>query len=209
VKKKNPLTYRKLLLMNLIDGLFIFIPLVVAIVWIISSIYSIITNGWFGRAVILILPNWTIRIHSLTVLSITSFFLFTFWCLNYLLPHVRTPVACAITALGFLFYDFSWIVCDFLTTGSGNPIIQLCLVLAAILILLFHNKFYHYLSFQRWIFIVILSIHVVSMYLLSVSGFFQTLHAGLDPHPGNWLWFVGKFTGIWTWSGIYQKRVKE
>ena len=204
--KGKSITYRRLFLQEILDGLFFVIPLVVAGLWTYSAVITIIHEGWFTRAPLIPLINVTF--HSLTILSATSFFFFTFYCLNYLLPHVRAVLSCALTVFGLLVYDLSWIICDYLVTGSGRPTVQLCLVLATLLVLLLYNRAYRFLTFQPS-FLILFGIHVMAMYLLSTSGFFQTLHAGFDPHPGNWLWFVGKFTGIWTWSGIYQKRVKE
>lgn len=197
---------RTLRLIDLIDTIFYLTPITVALAWLASSLYSLLTSGLWGRAVAFITPTGgLVRPHSLTVLAVASFLLFTHWSLNYLLPHVRAAAAFALTALGYLLYDLTWIIGDYFTCGSGNPLIQLSLVLADLLLLLFYNRFYRFLTFEP-LFLLLFIVHTIAMTQLAFSGFYQTLHAGLDPHPGNWLWFAGKATGVWCVAGLYKKR---
>jgi len=194
---------------EIIEAIFNLLPVAVGLAWLISALYSILTDGLWGRAVAFITPSgWLIRPHSLTLLVVASFLLFAHWSLDYLLPHMRAPLAFTLTALGFLLYDFTWILGDFFTCGSGNPLIQASLVLAALLILLIYDRHFHlhFLTFEP-LFLFLFVPHLLTVIHLSQSGFYALLHSGVDPHVGNWVWFIGKLTGVWCVSGLFQKRV--
>jgi len=204
--KRKLLTYNRLLLQDIIDGLFIVVPLVVGVLWVFAALLTLVREGLWTHSPLV--PIMWFQPHTLTVLSMSSFFFFTFYCLNYLFPHVRAVLSYAFVVLGLTFYDFVFALFEFLVTQHNKPTVMACPFLAALFIIVLYNRRYRFLTVSP-LFFVFLGVFVSAMTLLSFSGFFETLHAGIDPHPNNWLWFVGKFTGVWTWSGIYQKRVKE
>jgi len=190
-------------LMETVDFLFQLAPLMLVLLWLGNAVYTIVVVDVFARS-----PVWlifkTINIHAVSMLSLTTLYLYTFYNLNYLLPHVRVPVAMGFTILGLLYYDFVWIIFDYVTTGHGMPLMQFSLFLGVVAILYFYNRYQFFNlkpSFYVWQVVFLLS-----MVILAFTGFYHTLHANIDPHPNNWIWALGKFTGVWMWSGMYLKR---
>ena len=187
-----------------IDFLIQIAPLLLVFLWLGNAIYTVVAIDIFSRSSVWIIFK-TINIHAITMLSLTTFYLYTFYNLDYLLPHVRVPVAMGFAVLGLLYYDFIWIIFDYVTTGYGMPFIQFALFFGAFIILWFYDVKYRFFKLESHFYVwqVVL---LLSMGLLALTGFYQTLHANIDPHPNNWIWALGKFTGIWAWSGTYMKR---
>jgi len=204
VRKAEKLTLRRLRLMTLVDELFLLVPAVMALVWVGCSLWAILLRGPWSRAPLI--PLMRLRPRSATLLSFSSLLLFTFYQLDYLLPHIRAAVSTAVALAGVLSYDFSWIAFNYASTRSGDPLIQLSLLFTAILILLHYNRAGRFLTLRRSLFYLLLAVHLGCMAVMTRGGFFHLIQAGVDPHPGSWPWLVGKLTGVWALCGAYRWR---
>jgi len=109
------------------------------------------------------------------------------------------------TVLGAVYYDFVWSIFDLLASGRGVPLGPFALSLGTCAILWFYDGKHRFLKLKPRFYLLQI-MFLSSVTILALTGFYQTLHAGIDPHPGNWLWALSKFTGIWAWSGTYLKR---
>lgn len=184
---------------NYFDIFIQIIPIPFLLLWTANSIYKIVTvNPFVFTSVWLVFT--TVRIHALTMLVLIAFYFYTFFNLNYLLPCIRVPVTLAFTVLALHFYDFVGITCEWIVTRSGNPLIQLASFLGTSIIVILYNRKYRFFNLNNYftLWVVIFS---MLMILLSASDFFP-----LETRRHNWLWFAGKFTGVWLWSNIYMKR---
>lgn len=204
------LTYKRMVLMEWFDRLFQAGALAIPVLWAAQAVATILSNGFFSYVQLPLypLPLATPLMHSLTVLAVVSFYLYTFWTLNYLVTEVRVPVAVGYAALTFLFYDLVWILCEYLTTGQGVLWVQLVPVLGTCIPLTYYARKYSFVKIQKW-FLVLASTFALLMVLLSLSGFYQQCHiyhSGGGPNPHGWMWFAGKLVGVWMWSGTYKQR---
>ena len=203
-------SYRRFLLQETLDKLLEVVALAYPAVWLVLSVYNILFVNPFGRTPMTTfpLPITPPKIHSLTVLALSSFYLFTYYNLDYLLTPVRVVLSWGLTVLGVTFYDFSWSVCEVLSVGKGSFLTPLIPFLGTAIIVVYYGRKNQVFKVHR-MFFVVSSSFVVSMVLLVLSGFYVQFHAFLageaaDPH--GWLWAAGKFLGVWMWSQTYYRR---
>lgn len=175
----------------------------VIFLWIVQATHAIVTNGFFSAIRVYVVIT-TISMHSLTALVICGFYLYNFLKLNYRPIPVRITFSATLVVVGILFYDFVWIVCDYLVAGSGNPLIQLSLFVLGLSALLLYNIYHKKMQLLclNKTFFLILGFFLFIMYIMVASGFYATYHSGVDPH--NWIWFAGKFSAICAWSSLLQ-----
>ena len=195
--KRTMLKYTVLKYINwLFYSTFLFVGL-----WLGQAVYNILTNGVFSVVWLYAIVT-TIPMHSLTALVICGFYIYNVLKLKYRPLPVRVTYSAMLIVMGILFYDFIWIICDYFLYGSGNPLIQLSLFILGFSMLLFYDRYSFRVRLLVWNkkFVLSLSLFLSLMLVLCSTGFFHTYHSGVDPH--NWIWFAGKFTAIWSWSGL-------
>lgn len=200
----SKISYRKLVWMRRVDFLFQCIPYMAAAALLVEALYKMVCFNIFvyeqPTLLKIVLPSIP-PMHAATVANISAFYIYMFHRLRYLLPHIRVPLAATFTAMGPLWYDFTYAVCDYVVCGYGLPLIQLSLFLACCMIMGFYTWEYRVFTLKT-VFAVSMSIHLALMAALASTGFFQQIHVfeagGADPH--SWLWLISKVSGIWLWA---------
>jgi len=134
-------------LMETVDFLLQLAPLMLILLWLGNAIYTVVAVNVFTRSPVWIIFK-TINIHAVTMLSLTTFYLYTFYHLNYLLPHVRVPVTIGFTVLGAVYYDFVWSIFDLLASGRGVPLGPFALSLGTYAILWFYDGKHRFLKLK-------------------------------------------------------------
>lgn len=208
--KGKPVTLRRLQVQECLDKVLEVLALAYPTFWLATSIYHIFFVNPFGRSPLYVypLPLEPLKPHAVTVAAMTSFYLYTYYHLNFLLTPYRIVMATGLTAFGVLFYDFVWSIGEVLNVGKGSFLTPLMPLLALTIILTYYGKKYAVFKFQP-VFLPLMFTFFFTMTMLSLSGFYQQFHAFLNgraPDPHNWIWATTKFFGVWMWNGCYKRR---
>ena len=189
------------------------ILLLPAVVWSLNGIIDLLKNGLYSYTFLL---PFSFKIHTFTLLPITTFYLTTFLIIK---PHKPVKNFLISFSLLFLFnavYEFVYAIfmCNaiMLAPHFGDPtpppfggiILALLPVLGGILLLLFLNRRFHFLTNNRnkiFLFSMGFSSFVAVMLMLNYTGFFAQVNLYLngqttnDPH--NPLWILSKILCMW------------
>ena len=190
------------------------------VVWLLNGIFSLLINGLYSYTYLIPLP---FKIHTFTLIPITTFYLTTFLIIK---PH--KPVRNFLVAFLFIFlsmavYEFVYGIFMINTQMSaphfwGPPPLHpphrmlpfgpfegsIIALLVGTPLLFFFNRRFHFLTKDRnrvlFFFMCFLSFIVV-MLILDYTGFFVQADLWLkgqstkDPH--NPLWILSKFLSVW------------
>jgi len=191
------------------------ILLLPVVVWLLNGIFSLLINGLYSYTYLIPLP---FKIHTFTLLPITTFYLTTYLVIK---PH--KPVKNFLIAFLFIFlsmavYEFVYgifmINTQMSTPHFGGPppmhprfgpfegsIIAL---LVGTPLLFFLNRRFHFLTKDRnriLLFLLCFLSFIAVMFILDYTGFFVQADLWLkeqttkDPH--NPLWILSKFLCVW------------
>jgi hypothetical protein len=190
-----------------------------AVVWFLNGIIVLFKNGLYSYT--FLLPSY-FKIHTFTILSITTFYLTAF-----LIIKPRKPVKNFLIPFSFLFlfvavYEFVYGIFMINTLMSaphfGGPTPPLpppgpfpgpfggsiLALLGGIPLLFFLNRRFHFLTTNRnkiFLFLLCFSSFIAVMLILNYTGFFAQIHLYLsgqitnDPH--NPLWILSKILCMW------------
>jgi hypothetical protein len=190
------------------------ILLLPAVVWSLIGIIDILKNGLYGYTFLLPFP---LKIHTFTLLPITTFYLTTF-----LIIKPRKPVKNFLIPFSFLFlsiaaYEFVYGIFMINTlmpaphfggpTPPHPPLVfegSILALLGGIPLLFFLNRRFHFLTNDKrkiFLFLMCFSGFIAVMLVLNHMGFFAQMHLYLsgqatnDPHDP--LWILSKILCIW------------
>ena len=190
------------------------ILLLPAVVWSLIGIIDILKNGLYSYTFLLPFP---LKIHTFTLLPITTFYLATF-----LIIKPRKPVKNFLMSFIFIFlsiaaYEFVYGIFMINTLMPapqfGGPTLphpplvfegSILALLGGIPLLFFLNRRFHFLTNDKrkiFLFLMCFSGFIAVMLVLNHMGFFAQMHLYLsgqatnDPH--NPLWILSKILCIW------------
>lgn len=181
------------------------ILLLPAVVWSINGIIDLFNNGLYSYTFLLPTP---FKIHTFTLLPIATFYVTSFLIIQ---PH--KPIKNFLISFSLLFvstavYEFVYAIFMSPHTSPNPPfggvIASLPFVLGGILLLLFLNRRFHFLTNNRKriiLFLLGFSSLIAVLLILSYTGFFAQINPWLmgqttnDPH--NPLWILSKILCMW------------
>lgn len=171
--------------------------LVPAVVWIAIGIYALLHNGFYSYSSLFPFP---FRMHTLSLLNVSVFYLVTFLVVTPCEPMRNFLIVCSMLFLFNAVYEFVFA----LFYDSRGLIVALPLVLGGgLLVLLLNRKFKFLTSDRRKISLAIVcfSCFLVVMLLLNRSGFFEYVRSYLSGEtstdPQNPLWILSKIICLW------------
>ncbi len=185
-----------------------------AVVWSVNGINNLIKNGF--NSYTFLLP-FSLKIHTISLLNITLFYLITFLIIKPHKPVKNFLISSSLLFLSNAVYEFVYAIfyCNALVLalqfdGPARPppfggiVLALPLVLGGILLLRFLNLKFHFLTDYKnkiFLFILCFSSFFAVMLMLNHTGFFEQMYLYLsgqatnDPH--NPLWILSKTLSIW------------
>jgi len=203
--------------LNKIIDIILLLP---AVIWLLNGVFSLLINGLYSYTYLIPLP---VKLHTFTLIPITTFYLTTFLIIK---PH--KPVRNFLIAFFFIFistatYEFVYGIFMINTQMSaphfgGAPPMHppprmllfgpfegsILALLIGIPLLFFLNRQYNFLTKDRdriLLFLLCLSSFIAVMLVLDHTGFFARIDLWLkgqttrDPH--NPLWITSKFLCVW------------
>ncbi|NWG08786.1 MAG: hypothetical protein HXX80_00475 [Nitrososphaerales archaeon] len=184
---------RQVQLAKIVSGILLF-P---ALVWSLIAIDVVVKNGIYSYTFV---PPLPFRIHALSLLNMAIFYVVTFLTI---LPH--KPLKNFSIALSSLFLSNTIYELIFgILYDWTSLIVTLPLVSGGIILLLFLNGRFHFLTRDKdhlLLFILCFSTLIALMLILNQTGFFAEMHLYLtgqsmkDPH--NMLWILSKVLSVW------------
>jgi len=183
-----------------------------AVIWSITGINNLLKNGFNSYTFLLPFP---LKIHTISLLNITIFYLITFLIIKPHKPVKNFLISFSLLLLSNAVYEFVYAIfmCNALILARqfggpappfGGIILALPLVLGGILLLRFLNLKFHFLTnYKNRIFLFLLCFFsfIAVMLLLNHTGFFAQMplylsgQATNDPH--NPLWILSKTLCAW------------
>lgn len=198
-----------------------------AVAWSVNGINNIVKNGFYSYT---FLTPFPFKIHTITLLNITIFYLITFLVIR---PH--KPVKNFLITFSFLFlsmavYEFAYGIFIINLIPAPAPPKQpnppfgpfhgsILALLGGIPLLFFLNRRFHFLTSDKrkiFLFLMCFSGFIAVMLMLNYTGFFAQMafylsgQATNDPH--NPLWILSKILCIWMFFpllNLYQKSEKS
>jgi hypothetical protein len=180
------------------------ILLLPAVVWSLIGIIDILKNGLYSYTFLLPFP---LKIHTFTLLPITTFYLTTFLIIKPHKPVKNFLISSSVLFLSNAVYEFVYAIFICNANPALPPFggtIALPFVLGGIPLLFFLNQRFHFLTNDKrkiFLFLMCFSGFIAVMLVLNHMGFFAQMHLYLsgqatnDPH--NPLWILSKILCIW------------
>jgi uncharacterized membrane protein len=179
-----------------------------AVVWSLIGIMDLVGNGLSSYTSLLPFP---FKIHTFTLLPITTFYMTTFVTVKPHKPVSNFSISSSLLFLSNAVYEFVFAILISPYTSPAPPlggvVITLPLVLGGILLLFFLNRRLHFLKSDRnraLLFLVCFSSFIAVMLVLYYSGFFEQVQlyimgetANTVSYQDSVLWILSKFLGIW------------
>ena len=172
--------------------------LVPAVVWIAIGIYALLHNGFYSYSSLFPFP---FRMHTLSLLNVSVFYLVTFLVVTPCEPMRNFLIVCSMLFLFNAVYEFVFAV----FYDWKGLMVALPLILGGFALVLLLNRKYSFLTKdKRKISLAMLcfSSFLMLMLTLNQSGFFEQVRLYLsgqtetDPH--NPLWILSKIVCLWT-----------
>lgn len=180
--------------MRVVDMTIQLVPVLLASALLLASIYEIIMGGLSSFTAFTWPFIGVLSVSSVTVILYTSFYLYTFYQLDYLLPHVRVVTTLAYTVLGMAFTSLTF------STTFTSATIYSCMFFIICVLLWSYNKRNRFLKIS-FKFVAAMLIYAVALILLSISSVPVLPTGDVYRRPQ-----LIKFLGVWLWSFVYQKR---
>jgi len=189
-----------------------------AVVWSVNGINNLLKNGFYSYTFLL---PFALKIHTISLLNITIFYLITFLIIKPQKPVKNFSISSSLLFLSNAVYEFVYAIffCNALVLAPrfegpapppfGGIILALPLVLGGILLLRFLNLRFHFLTNDKnkiFLFLLCFSSFIAVMLMLNHTGFFAQMHLYLsgqttnDPH--NPLWFLSKILCVWMFFAL-------
>lgn len=158
---------------------------------------ALLQNGFYSYSSLFPFP---FRMHSLSLLNVSIFYLVTFLAVTPREPVKNFAITCSMLFLFNAIYEFSFAI----FYDLRGLIVALPLVVGAVVLVLLLNRRFKFLTRdKRNISLAMLSFScfIVVMFTLNQSGFFEQVRFYLsgqtanDPH--NPLWILSKIICLW------------
>lgn len=187
---------------EVIDFALPIISLLFASVWLVQSIYIIVSTDIF--AVVRLFPL-NIAMHATSALSVSLIYIINYFFFRTFLPgHLRVVRAMLFTVVGAIFYDLVWSISNIVINDYGSfllPLVSFTIVLSYIII--FDKKNFKILDVDLVKILFVTVIYGVTFTLFIFSGFFQQFalyELGLATDPHGWVWLLHKTVTLWIWT---------
>jgi len=173
------------------------ILLVPAAVWSLSGVKNLAENGFYSYTFLFPLP---VKFHTVSVLNIFLFYLVAFLMIR---PHKLFKNLSISASLLFLSNSVYELIYGIFLDWS-SLVVTIPIVLAGIIVLVFLNRRFHFLSDEKnriLLFLLCFFIFIGAMLTLNHEGFFAEMRLYLsrqatkDPH--NPLWILSKTLSVW------------
>ena len=167
------------------------------VAWSLAGIKSLAEIGPYSYTFLFPLP---LKFHTVSVLNMSLFYLVTFLAIRPLKAFKNFSISSSLLFLSNAFYELTYGI--FLDWSSLR--VTLPLVACGIILLVFLNRRFHFLSNDKnmiLLFLVCFSSFIGVMLALFHTGFFAEMQLYLsgralnDPH--NPLWIVSKTLSVW------------
>ena len=206
--------------MKNLDKMIDAILLLPAVVWLLNGISSLLTNGLFSYTYLTPLP---FKIHTFTLIPITTFYLTTFLIIKPHNPIKNFSIASSLIFLSMAVYEFVYGIFMIKTQISAQHLLcspqlhpphqmlpfgpfegSIIALLVGTPLLFFLNRRFHFLTRDRnrtLFFLTCFLSFIAIMLILDHTGFFTQVDLWLkeqttkDPH--NLLWILSKFLCAW------------
>ena len=171
--------------------------LVPALVWLVIGTYALLHNGFYSYSSLFPLP---FKMHSLSLLNVSIFYLVTFLGVTPREPMRNFLIVCSMLFLFNAVYELVFAV----FYDSRGLIVALPLALGGGLLVLLLNRKFKFLTRDKTkisLAVLCFSCFLALMLTLYESGFFEHLrlylsgHTAIDPH--NPLWILSKIIALW------------
>lgn len=184
-----------------------------AIAWSLNGINTLLKDGLYSYTS---LPPFPLKIHISTLLLVTTFYLTTFLIIKPYKPLKNFLISFSLLFLSNTVYElvYAVFICNTpmltlpLERSAPLPfsgiVLTLPLILGGILLLLFLNRRFHFLTNDKnkiLLFLLYLSSFITVTFMLHYTGFFKQMTLYLsgqttnDPH--NPLWVLSKVLCVW------------
>jgi len=201
--------------MKLHDRIITVILLLPAMIWFLNGIINLIKNGLYSYTP---LSPFHFKIHTITLLPITAFYLTMFIIIKPYRPFRNFFISFSFIFLSLAVYEFIYGIFminalmpapPFRGPNPPHPPIgpfegSILALLGGVPSLLSLNRRFHFLTKdtkQVLLFLLLLSSFIAVMFVLNSTGFFKQMHLYLsrrtprDPH--NPLWMLSKILCVW------------
>lgn len=201
--------------MKLNDKIISVILLFPAIAWSFNGIINLLKNGLYSYT---FLSPFPFKIHTFTLLPITTFYLTTFLIIKPHRPFRNFLIPFSFILLSLAFYEFVYgifminaltLVPHFRGPAPLHPLIgpfegSMLALLGGIPLLFSLNRQFRFLTSDQkrvFLFLLCFSSFIAVMLILNSTGFFAQMHLYLsrriikDPH--NPLWILSKILCAW------------
>ena len=198
-----------------------------AVVWSLIGIIDLLKNGLYSYSFLLPFP---FKIHTFTLLSMTSFYITTFLIVKPHKPVKNFLISFLLIILFNAIYEFVYgiFMINALTSPShfGGPTPahpplkpfegSVLVILVVLPLLFFLNRRFHFLTNDRnkiFLFLLCFLGFITVMFILNYTGFFAQMHLWLerqitnDPH--NPLWILSKFLCAWMFFPLLDLKSKS
>ena len=206
--------------MKNLDKMIDVILLLPAVVWFLNGIFSLLTNGLYSHTYLIPLP---FKIHTFTLILITTFYLTTYLVIKPHKPFKNFLIAFLFAFLSMAVYEFVYGI-FMIKTQTSTPYSEsppplhpphrilsfgpfegsIIALLIGTPLLLFLNRRFLFLTKSRnriLLFLTCFLSFIAVMSILDYTGFFAQVDLWLkgqttkDPH--NPLWILSKFLSVW------------
>lgn len=167
------------------------------VVWSVAAIKSLMESGPYSYTFLFPLP---VKIHMVSVLNISLFYLVTFLMIRPHKPVKNLSISSSLLFLSNAVYELIYgVFYDWSSLAVTLP-----LVLGGIILLVFVNRRFHFLSNgKKWIFLFLVCFcsFITVMLTLDHTGFFAQmqlyLSGGTTNDPHDPLWILSKVLSVW------------
>ncbi len=179
-------------IMEIVDLLFQGIPLMFALVGLLVSIYKIAVDGLYSVTSFELPIIGAFSVSSIIVVLYTSFYIYTFYQLNYLLAPVRVVVTLAYTMLGMGFTKLIF------STTLSIATIYACTFFIICVVLWFYNRQHGFFQFPfSFVVLVIYYAFMTMVFIKSPPQYYLSSFL---------MRTMLKYIGVWLWVDLYQSR---
>jgi len=184
------------------------ILLLPAVAWFLNGMINLLINGLYSYTYLIPFP---VKIHTFSLLPITTFYIATFLIVKPHKPVKNFVISSTLLFLSNAIYELVYAIFISPHASPRSPFSRitlilpnLVLVLVGILLLFFLDRRFHFLTKDRnkiFLFLLCFLSFIVVMFILDYTGFFAQAYLWLkeqtsnDPH--NPLWILSKILCIW------------